>query len=1392
MSNTNKWQMHRAGFLNFWYYDQEDYFFSDGKLLLRGLNGSGKSVTMQSLITVLLDGKIAANRLDPFGSKDRRMEDYLLGEKDVVEREERTGYLYLEYKREHSEQYLTTGIGLKAKRGGSLDFWGFVITDNRRINYDLCLAKTDYNADGKPEQIPLTRGELERAIAPQGGFVVRSQGEYAALVNKYVFGFASIESYKDLMELLIQLRSPKLSKDFRPSVIHEILTNSLPALSDEELRPLSDTIENMEQTKEQIALLERDQAALGRLIRQYDQYNTFVLAEKAQKKLSADKALAKLDRIYLERNKEKDNKTEQLAQERESKIEYDRELAARQKEKESLDTHDVFKAEKQKHETETTITLLNQKYRDKSASLARKNQAEQQETLTLKQHQNTLDQAETEMLEVLEELTALAEEAEFITHTEAAANFEKNYINHYSFDIWKNEAAAHQRRLNAIVDQLRLQAAAKREQQAATIAAEQAQHSFDTAREKSRNTEQTFFNRREDLLAQVYEWITHSRNILPVEPEEISLLTQAIQRLYEDTAWQDVLKPAEGAFKRQENIWRKQALELTLQSEQNKAERHNLETELQSWKTKKDPEPIRHPDTLKTRVALTSESIPHLPFYAAVEFNPNVTAQERERIESVLAEIGLLDALIVPHKSINLLPPELFDRVIHPEPAIMCATLADYLHPTPPAGQDVSAADIDEVLRSIIVNEADNTPLAANGVTPVISISYGAYRSGLIAGQAPIRDTALYIGQEARRQYRLQEIARLETAITECGQTLAALTAEYNAVMNKITELEACLTLFPSVQVLDAAYQEWQKSLREASILEADAGRKNAALRESINKVQALTNQLRELAAGLKLPLTEAAYAAAREQAEEYRTQLHALELACRNFLNSRHNVELTQKRLTELQSDVDELKGECLVLSEELARLELELQAITAHLAALGAEDIRRRSQQVVARLAELPKLIETTVQAIARLRTEIDSLENQITLLEHERTFTRHLCNCWQQVFTEEAALRLVGQPEEAIQELPDAETIVATYAALLETTELDRDKVGTRLTESYYKENSLLMEYRLQLDEILSGTIQPPDIPPVEDQDLFVRYNNELKQITRRKRVTLEYDGRRMTPQSAFQLIDKQISDQKLILSQQDRELYEEVIMNSIGRIISKRINSAENWVIQMNDLMESLDTSSGLAFSLRWKPLTADDDSQLDTEDLVNLLRADHRLLKEEDMKRVVRHFQSRIEQAKTQAASRSDSFQLIVRELLDFRKWFTFTLFYRREGMTKKELTNNAFGKFSGGEKAMAMYIPLFSAACSRYREARADAPRIISLDEAFAGVDENNIREMFALVEQLGFNYIMNSQALWGDYDTVKKLAIYELVRPKNAPYVTLVHYHWDGHTRRLLYDEVN
>ena len=55
---------------------------------------------------------------------------------------------------------------------------------------------------------------------------------------------------------------------------------------------------------------------------------------------------------------------------------------------------------------------------------------------------------------------------------------------------------------------------------------------------------------------------------------------------------------------------------------------------------------------------------------------------------------------------------------------------------------------------------------------------------------------------------------------------------------------------------------------------------------------------------------------------------------------------------------------------------------------------------------------------------------------------------------------------------------------------------------------------------------------------------------------------------------------------------------------------------------------------------------------------------------------------------------------------------------------------------------MSMYVPLFSAVVAKYQGGRGDAPRLISLDEAFAGVNNKNIRDMFRLMTEFQFDFI--------------------------------------------------
>ena len=286
--------------------------------------------------------------------------------------------------------------------------------------------------------------------------------------------------------------------------------------------------------------------------------------------------------------------------------------------------------------------------------------------------------------------------------------------------------------------------------------------------------------------------------------------------------------------------------------------------------------------------------------------------------------------------------------------------------------------------------------------------------------------------------------------------------------------------------------------------------------------------------------------------------------------------------------------------------------------------------------------------------------------------------------------------------------------------------------------------------------------------------------------------KYKGKEVSFPVLVHGLKEDVEIQKNLVKESDRTLFEDILAHTISKKIRLKIYNSEKWVDNMNALMSSMNTSSGLKLNLVWKKKKAEEEGQLDTGRLVELLKKDAGIMREEEIEQLSAHFQSKVEEARRRMedTGNTKSFHGIMKEVLDYRKWFEFQLFFEKTGERKKELTNNAFFTFSGGEKAMSMYVPLFSAVVAKYQGARPDAPRLISLDEAFAGVDDTNIRDMFRLMVEFDFEFVINSQILWGDCDTVPSLAIYQLLRPENAKYVTVLPYKWNGKVRRLMVTE--
>ncbi|MFD1037074.1 TIGR02680 family protein [Virgibacillus byunsanensis] len=1373
MSKQNKWKMNRAGLLNFWYYDDEIFNFADGKLLLRGSNGSGKSVTMQSILPVLLDGKKSPDRLDPFGSKARKMEDYLLGEKEIVNRDERTGYLFIEYKREDTNQYITTGIGLQARRNKAMNFWGFVITDNRRIGKDFALYETERNA-GETQQIPLSRIQLENRIA-SGGQVVRTQGEYMKLVNKYIFGFETIEAYEDLIKLLIQLRSPKLSKDFRPTVIYEILEAALPPLTDEDLRHLSDTIEHMDQTKQQIEQLEREQTALNKLIKRYHTYNEYRLAEKAQFYVGAKNQFSKEDQLF----QEKREGTETLAKEIHILEERTRELKQNQdtlvRKQERLQKHKVWNLEKERTDEMQALQDLKIDHTTKEKALTDKQRQELDTKQRQEQLQDEIVTANEELNEALEDLQFHAEDASFHQHAQNENDFQRYNETNHDFSVWEQEAETHYQVLDSIGEQLRAyeqmkQQLADFDKQIAGIRLE-----LDKVRQEEQDWLSIFEKDKQEKLNDIHGW-AENHSFLAINEEMLQKTSRDMYQLYDPTTYEQVRNPFVKATNDYQLGINKEIASLDSRHNALGNEVQAKEAELAEWKGKRDPEPpYQQEETRQARKQLAQDGHAYIPFYEAVEFQEHVPEAVQNRIEAALLDTGLLDTLITTESTAIQ-----HDRIIQPNPNMMAHTLADYLQPDVDGEGAISSATIDEVLRSILVDgQSDGQALTIK--------EDGSYQIGLIHGHAVPIERVRFIGRSARKRYRMEKIEQITGEIGECKAEQVQLDGKIEELEKAIQSALDAMETFPNDDDLQESFSHINKKRFELNQHQIRLKTLDQEMNEVYQAYQSIKGKLHTDTRGLNLEFTHAAYQEAKRAMRTYEKQLRNLITKHITYRHQQENLHRTSERLEELILEVDGLKGELNVLIDKETRKQQNMNEIEKQLETQGLADIRAQIQEVQSQLRTTDEELDENKTVLPEKVVRKEGLENDMADQQQKMRFWENMIEAWEEVFSQEVNNGFIELPLDNETNESHAEWVVKHYKSFLK--EKDSSSIEGQVTSVFYEQQPNLMEYRMT----------DTSIPVIEYPWMQADWTDEQRlQITNwkekagRRLIQLDFQGKRVNPYYIQEKLEHDRMQQQTMLDDQDRQLYEEILFDSVGKKLRSRIYRAQQWTEKMNKLMENSDSSSGLSFSIKWKPRTAETEAELDTKELVDLLRRDSRLLKEEDLNQVIEHFRSKIDRAKelVEVNGEGNTLLQVLKEVLDYRNWFSFVLSYQREGESKRELTNHAFYKFSGGEKAMAMYIPLFTACYSRYQEADSAAPYIISLDEAFAGVDENNIREMFEIVEQLGFDYMMNSQVLWGDYDTISSLSIYELVRPKNASFVTVIPYYWDGNRRRLVVDE--
>lgn len=1351
---NSRWQANKIGLMNFWYYDEQEFPFVKGRMLLRGSNGSGKSVTMQSVVPLLLDGNMSPERLDPFGSRDRKMSSYLLEENDG--REERTGYLYLEFKRQDSETYLTIGMGIRARKGKPLDKWYFSLTDGRRIGKDFYL----YKETG--EKITLSKKELENRIGA-GGRVIDRQADYMECVNRQVFGFETSEEYKEMIDLLIQLRTPKLSKDFKPSVINDILSDSLQPLSDEDLRPMSEAIENMDTMNMNLKSRKEARQAAEKINLVFAKYNKKMLYDKAVRFEWTKSRLEEARKAETEHEDKRKACIREIEELNTGLQQMDAKRESMEKEKESLSKSDAVALKSREAALVQEIEAHEINLKEKNRYLQKKQEQYQDTQSQVQAEENRAYEKEKEMKSLLEDMQIEAETMGFEEHIFMQDELWKDQGKPYKYDLHQQQFEQVKKQINRgweilsetqMLDQRKDELVQKRDQQI---------RKMDSAQRKVSELESLLIQTENEWKEALYQWNGKNRELI-IEKELLREFSHFADSYHEQSDFSAIRQKVADIWIGVKTSIETKIAKTAAEIDQYQKELSAVQNELKEWEDQKEPEPPRSEAVIRNRQRLDKMQIPYQEFYKVIEFGQELDETACNRLEEALLRMGILDALVVDEEykeQVLRWEKGCEDRYLFAEKGTAEKSLLDVLELNEEMNDIFSNQRLTRILGSIAYNADTNTAISSDGT----------YRMGILTGTVTGEYEAGFLGRRARERLRQAKIEECKTRMFELKEKIHQYEKEQQLLSDRKKTLQKEYECLPMDTDMREALKMLMHQENELSQLKSEAARLDEELKAVIEVLKEKKKEALIIAEGLYLNCSYAVFKDAKTAAEEYGEHLVRLKAVHEMLLRSMEYLRELKERSEDLDADMDEIRYDISAVQRERTRKTEEKHSIEEQLRLTDYDQIKERLDRCIAWLRAYPEKLKDGVRRRTQMQDEAhqmeEKLENDKKKIREYEEKTEYFSNCYEAEYNLGYVELPEGFPEDAGHVQAYLESDVKS---------LNRDTIVNHLNSVYFENKGFLVDYQLIQSELF--------------EELATEKTEEF--TPKRLDISARYQGVKISFTSLLTHLEQDIQELENLIRDGDRELFEDILANTVSRKIRGKINASITWVQKMNHLMNGMNTSSGLKLNLRWRSKTAEQEDQLDTKELVELLKKDYRLMSEEEAARLSAHFRSKVEEARRNARDSGGmvSFYQIMKDTLDYRKWFEFQLFCQKTGERQKELTNSIFGTFSGGEKAMSMYVPLFSAVAAKYQGGREDAPRLISLDEAFAGVDNKNIRDMFRLMTEFQFDFIINSQVLWGDCDTLDALAIYQLIRPENAKFVTVMPYLWNGYKKELLEDE--
>ncbi|AXH96043.1 TIGR02680 family protein [Ornithinimicrobium avium] len=1339
-SGQDRYRMNRAGVLNVWQYDEQVFDFADGRLLLRGTNGAGKSKTLEMLLPFVIDGD--ASRLTASGRHHTSLVWLLL---DGYEGQARTGYVWLEFARTGEDgepQTLTCGVGMRAtasaKRASS---WFF--TSSRRVGEDLAL---DDSAG------PLGQSALAAALEDDElGQVFDSARRYREHVGQILFGLPP-EQYDSLLRLIYWLRQPQVGEDIDPRRLAEQLVNALPVLDSGTVSDAGATFDELEAFGEDLDRRERAALALTDFVQTYAGYARSVIADRGQAALDAASAVTGARRRVRGSERELEEVAQRLTSATEAIAAAEQERAGSQARRAALESGPEARSRDR-------LVELGRRAADLGSALERASTDVDQAAGRAVRSGDHADAGCTAVHRRTQALhRATGEAAGAASRAGARPGPAPTAAVLSSAPVWAAPAdlATTQDQLAAAGETHTGWAAQVRtlvgQVKAAVQVVEEARRAGEAAQADARRAEES---------AEAVQSRTEAARALVTEAERAvraaeTELSEALGSWRSDPVAVPLELPelsrdglaglesfvAAAAAPRQAEVGRSLAA-----AEQQESAARTLLADLRERRAavdrEVDPAPAPPPWRRDAR-----DELPGAPLWRLVDFREDVPASDRARLEAALEGAGLLDAWVTPGGA--LLDGDRQDVVLTAAARTGAGEdrdgLGAVLAPDPDASDLVAPEVVVRVLRRVGLLDDG---ASAQGV-PVAVSTVGAWVVGPAHGRTS-KDTAQFIGASARAAERARRAAELDALIAEQETGRDAAAAAAQAARDLLAALQAWLAARPRHDRVLAA---WAREESDREHLERAETELRAALdraREARERAAARHTELVALAQRHDLPVTAQELDARRELARSAEEALSGLERAAAALTGELATWRERAERAREDAEQLDARRSAHERAGAAWQPVHAEHEELAA---AAGAEiaDLERRITEL--RRAEEAAAAEQAAQARSRdaLLTAQGTVEGR---LDGERAALADAEPRREEAFE---ALR-------ALHAIPGL-VASADVGADPDRPPADRDEVKELVgrSGSGHRTSNEVLQAMTALQSGPASTHEPR-LVQTGPGDVFAAVARD------------DSAGDQPVARLAEVLSTRVATDREL-LTERERDLFETHVLSQLGDALRGVRRQAEELVAAMNDQLTTVTTSQGIRVRLRWR---LREDIPTDARRAVELLGQPLGALLPDERTELREALHRLIDLSRSEAPE--DSYAEHLERALDYRQWFAFTVQYLRPEVQQwRDLHRKS--ALSQGEQKVLCYLPLFAAAAAHFTSlagAAPHAPRFVLLDDAFPKIDARTHPRLFGLLVDLDLDFVMTSERLWGTHASVPSLAIYEALRSPAQRGIAQFEHRWDG-----------